>query len=101
VATTIRELLDRGADADPAIAAPGRAPLTHAELREEVDRLAGQLRALGIGAGDRVAILLPEGPELAVTLLAVASCASAVPLTPADRTPALRSELDNWGCARC
>jgi acyl-coenzyme A synthetase/AMP-(fatty) acid ligase len=97
VATTIRELLDRGADADPAIAAPGRPPLTHAELRTEVDRLAGQLRALGIGAGDRVAILLPQGPELAVALLAVASCASAVPLTPADRRPSLRGELADLG----
>ena len=97
MASTIRKLLDRGADADPAIAAPGRPPLTHAELRAEVDRLAGQLRALGIGAGDRVAILLPEGPELAVSLLAVASCASAVPLTPADRAPALGGELGDLG----
>ena len=97
MATTIRELFDRGADADPVIAAPGWPSLTDAELRAEVDRLAGQLRALGIGEGDRVAILLPQGPELAVALLAVASCASAVTLTLADRAPSLRSELADLG----
>lgn len=42
-----------------------------------------QLNALGIGRGDRVAIVLPQGPELAVTFLAVACGATAAPLTPA------------------
>jgi oxalate---CoA ligase len=90
---TIRQLID---DADPqrdALLAPGREPLTYAELGAQVDRLAGQLASAGIGASDRVAIVLPNGPELAVTFLAVASCATAAPLNPAYGEEELRFYL--------
>ena len=66
-----------------AIAAPGRAPLTYQQLAAQLEHAAGQLDALGIGRGDRVAILLPNGPEMAVAFLAVASVASSAPLNPA------------------
>src|SRR5579883_331963 len=46
--------------------------LTYAELQAEVCRLAGALRALGVGKGDRVGIFLPMGPEAAIAVLAVA-----------------------------
>ncbi len=82
---TIFELLGAGQPGAPAIAAPGRATLTYADLRGEIDRLAGQLRALGVSRNDRVAIVLPDGPEMAVTFLAVASCATAAPLNPGYR----------------
>ncbi|HEX6533766.1 MAG TPA: acetoacetate--CoA ligase [Gemmatimonadaceae bacterium] len=50
----------------------GRA-LTYAELRAEVARAAAGLRALGIGAGDRVAGYLPNLPETVVAMLAATS----------------------------
>src|SRR5690348_3415451 len=37
--------------------------LTYRQLRDEVARFAGVLRALGVGAGDRVVIYLPMVPE--------------------------------------
>ena len=40
--------------------------LTQGELRDEVARLAGGLRALGVGPGDRVAAYLPNIPEAVV-----------------------------------
>ncbi len=49
------------------------AEMTRAELREEVARLAGGLRALGVGRGDRVAAYLPNIPEAVAAFLACAS----------------------------
>ena len=46
--------------------------LSFGELQAEVARLAGALRALGIGRGDRVGIFLPMLPETAIAVLAVA-----------------------------
>lgn len=45
---------------------------TFAELRAEVARLAGALRASGIGVGDTVGIFMPWIPEGAIGLLAAA-----------------------------
>ena len=45
--------------------------LTYGELGERSKRLAGALREAGVGAGDRVAVMLPKSPELVVALLAV------------------------------
>ena len=49
------------------------AELTRGELRDEVARLAGGLRALGVGPGDRVAAYLPNIPEAVAAFLACAS----------------------------
>ena len=46
--------------------------LTYGEVRREVEKLAGGLRALGVGRGDRVGLWLPMGLEAALALLAVA-----------------------------
>ena len=85
VTTTIQRLLDDGAatvagllaararqrpDA-PAILAPDRPPLSYAALHDRVGALTAALAAAGVGVGDRVALLMPEGPELAVALLAI------------------------------
>jgi acetoacetyl-CoA synthetase len=47
--------------------------MTRGELREEVARLAGGLRALGVGPGDSVAAYLPNIPEAVAAFLACAS----------------------------
>jgi acetoacetyl-CoA synthetase len=46
---------------------------SYAELRREVARLAGAMRALGVGPGDRVAGFLPNCPEAVIAMLAAAS----------------------------
>ena len=43
------------------------------------------LNELGIGRGDRVAIVLPNGPEMATAFLCIASAAASAPLNPAYR----------------
>src|SRR6195256_4523583 len=44
--------------------------LTYGELNEEVCRLAGALRRLGVRTGDRVGIYMPMCPEVAISVLA-------------------------------
>ena len=94
---TLRGLLDAGADRDPAIVTPDGAVLTHGGLRAEVDRLAGRLRALGLRADDRIAIVVPNGPEMAIAFLAAACAGCAAPLNPKYRTDELRFYLDDLG----
>jgi len=84
-ALTLVEMLDRGAPDAPALLSPGRGPITFGSLREDVDRLAERLAALGFGRGDRIAIVMENGPDMAVVLLAVACCGTAVPLNPKYR----------------
>jgi oxalate---CoA ligase len=58
--------------------------LTYAELADRIEVLAGRLAAAGVHRGDRVALVMPNGPEyiqlfLAITLVG----AAAAPLNPA------------------
>ncbi len=46
--------------------------ITYAELLAEVERFAGVLAGLGVGAGDRVLLYMPMIPEAVVTMLATA-----------------------------
>ncbi|HEX5608896.1 MAG TPA: AMP-binding protein [Solirubrobacterales bacterium] len=48
-----------------------RVALTYAELEALVDRLRGGLAGLGVGPGDVVSIMLPNGPEFAALIWAV------------------------------
>ena len=62
-ADTIPLLLGKGANDAHAIGAPGRPWLTHGGLRALVQRTVAGLNAMGIGRGDRVALVTPNGPE--------------------------------------
>ena len=83
--TSIHALLDQGARDDVAIAAPERALLTYGGLRDQVGRTGEALGKAGVRAGDRVAIVLPNGPEMAAAFLGTAAHATAAPLNPAYR----------------
>src|SRR5215471_16316006 len=76
----------------PAILAPGRAPLTYGRLYQHIDQIGRTLRALGVGRRDRIAVVLPNGPEMAVAFLSVATWAMCVPINPAYGT----EELDRY-----
>ena len=80
---TLKDLLASGRDDAVAIAAHGAPPLTYAGLRALIERTCATLNDLGIGLGDRVAIVLPNGPEMATAFLCVASAATSAPLNPA------------------
>lgn len=84
-ATTINELLANGTAAAPAISAPGRLPLSYAGLRTQVAKTVTRLNELGVGRNDPVAIVLPNGPEMAAAFLAIGAGATTAPLNPAYR----------------
>jgi acyl-CoA synthetase (AMP-forming)/AMP-acid ligase II len=88
--SSVADLLARGTDAAPAIGSPGRPALTYGGLRDLAARTVATLNALGIGRGDRVAIVLPNGPEMAAAFVAIAAGATTAPLNPAY----LDSEFD-------
>ena len=81
-ASTLIELMSKGADGDPAIAAAGVPALTYGGLRALVEKTIHALNGFGIGRNDRVAIVLPNGPEMATAFIAIASGATAAPLNP-------------------
>ncbi len=83
--STISEILAVGENLSEAIGAPGARPLTYAGLREQVARAVLALNGLDVGRSDRVAIVLPNGPEMAVAFLSAATAATAAPLNPAYR----------------
>ncbi|MGI9047457.1 MAG: acyl--CoA ligase, partial [Burkholderiales bacterium] len=83
--STLAQLLSRGADDGIAIAAPLRASLTFGGLREQVELSLRRLRESGIKRNDRVAMVLPNGPEMAAAFLGIASAATAAPLNPGYR----------------
>lgn len=83
--STIVELLERGADDAPALSTLGGVPLTYRALRALVSDTVETLGSRGIGAGDRVAIVLDNGPEMAAAFLSVGAGATAAPLNPAYR----------------
>ncbi len=83
--STITELLSIGEAQQAALAAPGRTPMTFAQLREQISTTISVLNSTGIGRGDRVAIVLPNGPEMASAFLCVAAAATSAPLNPSYR----------------
>jgi acyl-CoA synthetase (AMP-forming)/AMP-acid ligase II len=86
-----------GAASAPALLAPGRPALTHDGLRRLIADTVKRLNGLGIGRDDRVAIMLPNGPEMAAAFLAVAAGAATAPLNPAYREEELTFYLTDIG----
>ena len=75
-----------------------RAEWTFAALSEQVTRLAEALVALGVAAGDRVAIYLPMAPEAAVALHVRAHIGAVqVPIFSGFAAPAVVQRLQDSG----
>ncbi|HZP77907.1 MAG TPA: acyl-CoA synthetase [Pseudolabrys sp.] len=73
-------------------------PISFGWLRETSNRLANVLRAHGVARGDRVAIMLPQAPEVAAAHVAVYKLAGiALPLAVLFGTDALQYRLENSG----
>ena len=66
----------------PALILPDGTATSYLLLHRQIEQIGGQLARAGIGLQDWVAILLPDGPDLAITVAAVSCNATAVPLNP-------------------
>jgi oxalate---CoA ligase len=85
VARTLSDAIEMNAIANPqapAIVFPDGTVLTYDALQQQIRRVGTALSSARLGARDRVAIVLPDGPELAITIAAVACHATIVPLNP-------------------
>lgn len=82
---TIAALIEPHDSSLPAIGAPGRDWLNYGDLRALTKRTIDELRGFGFGAKDRVAIILPNGPEMATAFVTIAQGAVTAPLNPAYR----------------
>jgi len=99
------EVCDRWAERDPgklaivAVRADGRAAeVSYGWLRDTSNRLANALTANGISRGDRVAILLPQSPEVAAIHIAVYKLGGIVlPLAILFGVEAIAFRLQNSG----
>ena len=96
-ARTARAVLEAGDDNAPAIGAPGRSSLDYAGLRSQVDRTVIRVNELGLGRGDRVAIVLPNGPEMASAFVSLAAGVTTAPLNPAYRRKEYDFYLEDLG----
>jgi acyl-CoA synthetase (AMP-forming)/AMP-acid ligase II len=80
---TLLDLLNFTAnDHDYALIAPGKPTLTYKQLYNNIIQLTAALNGFGIGRGDRVALVMGNGPEMIISFLAVAMCATVAPLNP-------------------
>jgi long-chain acyl-CoA synthetase len=89
------KLLGSAAPPDAPVLAHAGGTITAGELADQVARVAGGLRAAGVVAGDRVAIMDVNTPVFVVAYLAALWCGGvAVPINPHGARDEVRRELD-------
>jgi acetyl-CoA synthetase len=99
------DVCDRWAEIDPAriaifnLGADGAVEeVSYGALREASNRLANALAARGLGRGDRIALLLPQGPVVAVSHIAIYKLgAIALPLAMLFGVEAIAYRLEDSG----
>lgn len=89
----LASIVDKHDAARPAIISRGRTT-SYGELRDQIESFRGSLIELGVGPGDRVALMCGNGRWFVVAYMAVVGAgAIAVPLNPLSPTPELQAEL--------
>ncbi len=77
---------------------PEKQTLTYSELLSRVEALASYLAVNGVKQGDKVSIILPNGPDWPVIFFALSYLGSiAVPLDPAFSEKDIRNIIDDSG----
>jgi acyl-CoA synthetase (AMP-forming)/AMP-acid ligase II len=79
----------------PALLAPGLPPLSYAGLYRHAQHSARHLAKQGATARTRVAVVLPNGPDMATAFVGVAGLAACAPLNPAYGAAELRFHLQD------
>jgi acyl-CoA synthetase (AMP-forming)/AMP-acid ligase II len=93
--STLKALIENHDGNLLAIGAPDREWLTYRGLRNLTASVGRSLNGLGIGAKDRVAIVLPNGPEMATAFVTIAHAAVTAPLNPSYREEEYAFYLDD------
>ncbi len=89
----IAHILDNHSDDAVALISRNR-ETTYGVLRDQINRLRGGLQSIGVGPGDRVALLCSNSRHFVITYFATVGLgAVAVPLNPLSPAPELQSEI--------
>jgi acyl-CoA synthetase (AMP-forming)/AMP-acid ligase II len=94
---TLQDLLAVGRGDAAAVTAPGTQALTYDAFRKLVADTVATLNGFGIGRNDRVAIVLPNGPDMATSFVAIATGATAAPLNPAYKADEFEFYMSDLG----
>ena len=98
--SSLHDLLRRAASLAsdfPKLFSVDRLAATYQEILLQVDYVGRSLRQMGLSRSARVAIVLQDGPELAVASLAVATYATCVPLNPNSSAEELKCSFEDIG----
>ena len=96
MSTTIGAAILRHAELQPdapAVVATGFESLSYGELRDYLARVAALLHQAGFDRETRIAVALPNGPQAALAILAVACSAVAVPIDIQLAAPEVETRL--------
>ena len=78
----VKNIIEEQNDENIAITSVESPPLSYRDLNILINNISRQLSANGISNKDRAAIVLPNGPYMATSFLAISSYMSAAPLNP-------------------
>ena len=79
---TLSKMISQHPDSAQALGGVGADWLTYGALRKLSAKIGKQLHSSGLGRTDRVAIVLPNGPEMAAAFIALAQWVVTAPLNP-------------------
>jgi acyl-CoA synthetase (AMP-forming)/AMP-acid ligase II/LPS sulfotransferase NodH/acyl carrier protein len=85
LSASIFDLISEQAKLQPentAVVARGRKKVSYSALRSHINQTVEELNHYGIGRNTAVAVVLPNGPDMAITCLAVMAGATCAPLNP-------------------
>ena len=78
----VKHIFSDQTDTNIALTSENNSPLLYKDLKVLANRISRQLSGNNISNKDRAAIILPNGPYMASSFLAVSSYMSAAPLNP-------------------
>jgi acyl-CoA synthetase (AMP-forming)/AMP-acid ligase II len=91
----LKSLLDARLPGDVALSASGRDNLTYGLFAALVEDTFAALRTRGLARNDKLAIVLPNGPDMAAAFVACACVVTAAPLNPAYREDEFHFYMDD------
>jgi acyl-CoA synthetase (AMP-forming)/AMP-acid ligase II len=94
---TVADLLADQSEEALAISAIDRPGLTYGAFKELAADSTAKMNSFGIGRGDRVAIVLPNGPEMATSFVSLSAGLTIAPLNPAYRAEEFDFYLSDLG----
>ena len=85
----VRNIFENASDKNIALTSESHSKLSYEDLKLFIDKISKQLAGNGLSNKDRAAIVLPNGPYIASSFLAISSYMSAAPLNPSYKSEAV------------